>query len=92
MPQQLTMFSADRETQKRLGAYYTDELVADLLVAWAVRQPTDCVMDPGFGAGVFLWSACKRIPALRCTPSRQVSGLEIDSRAQSATAHELLKE
>ncbi|GEM_PF-4231526 len=53
MPQQLTMFSADRETQKRLGAYYTDELVADLLVAWAVRQPTDCVIDPGFGAGVF---------------------------------------
>lgn len=92
MPQQMTLFGANDECQKALGAYYTDELVADFLVAWAVRRPTDLVMDPGFGDGAFLKSACKRVLALGGTPSAQVLGLEINSRAHSATASMLFKD
>jgi adenine-specific DNA-methyltransferase len=50
-----------------LGAYYTDSQVADFLVWWALREPTDVVMDPSFGGGVFLPSAGKRIRDLRGT-------------------------
>ncbi len=46
---------------KALGAYYTDSQVADFLVWWAVRNVTDTVLDPSFGGGVFLRSACKRL-------------------------------
>ena len=31
---------------KALGAFYTDALVADFLVRWAIRSPHDRVMDP----------------------------------------------
>jgi len=88
MPQQISMFGTDND-QKKLGAYYTDQLVADFLVTWAVQKPTDCVMDPGFGDGVFLRSACKRIVTLGGTPSAQVVGLEINFRAQAPTARDL---
>jgi adenine-specific DNA-methyltransferase len=62
---------------KALGAYYTDSQIADFLVWWALRQPTDMVMDPSFGGGVFLRSAGKRIRDLRGTPSAQVFGVEL---------------
>lgn len=92
MPQQVSLFTADTESRKALGAYYTDELVADFLVAWAVRKPTDRVMDPGFGDGAFLKSACKRVLTLGGTPSEQVLGLEINSHAHAAAASALAKE
>lgn len=91
MPQQMTLFSAEHHTRKALGAYYTDELVADFLVAWAVRSSTDCVMDPGFGDGAFLKSCCERISALGGNPSRQVLGLEINWRARAEATSVLTK-
>jgi adenine-specific DNA-methyltransferase len=67
-----------QDTAKRLGAYYTATMVADFLVAWAVRSPDDVVMDPGFGDGVFLRAACTRLAALGGNPTKQVMGVEID--------------
>jgi adenine-specific DNA-methyltransferase len=65
---------------KALGAFYTDAEVANFLVWWTVRSSTDTVIDPSFGGGVFLRSACDRLVRLGGDPSRQVYGVEIDAK------------
>jgi len=40
--------------RKQRGAYYTPEEVVYSLVRWAVRQPTDRLLDPSSGDGRFL--------------------------------------
>ncbi|MBN1347753.1 MAG: N-6 DNA methylase [Phycisphaerae bacterium] len=66
------------QSAKELGAYYTDAQIADFLLWWALRRPVDRVMDPSFGGGVFLRSACKRLKGLGGDPVRQVYGVELD--------------
>jgi adenine-specific DNA methylase len=66
---------------KALGAYYTDEVIANFLVAWAVRSPHDSVLDPSFGGGVFLRAAARRIRELGGIPATQVAGVELDDAA-----------
>jgi adenine-specific DNA-methyltransferase len=53
--------SGDSENAKALGAFYTNIQVSDFLVWWAVRSARDTVMDPSFGGGVFIRSACNRL-------------------------------
>ena len=43
--------------QKALGAFYTDEPVAQHLVRWSLRNASDTVLDPSSGGGVFLYAA-----------------------------------
>ena len=43
-----------RQTAKALGAYFTPEAVADSLVRWVVRRPTDLLLDPSSGDGRFI--------------------------------------
>jgi len=50
--------------QKTLGAFYTDEPVAQHLVRWALRNPSDTVLDPSSGGGVFLYAAIGQLRAL----------------------------
>jgi adenine-specific DNA-methyltransferase len=47
--------------QKALGAFYTDEPVAQHLVRWAIREASDTVLDPSSGGGVFLSAAAARL-------------------------------
>lgn len=42
------------EERKKSGAYYTPEEVVHCLVRWAVRRPTDRLLDPSAGDGRFL--------------------------------------
>lgn len=83
---QTTSARINTEKRKALGAYYTDQFVSDFLVAWSVQRGTDVVLDPGFGGGAFLRSACNRISAMGGNPSDQVIGLEISSEAHSLIA------
>src|SRR2546421_7257362 len=69
----------DGESAKALGAFYTSIQIADFLVWWAVRSARDTVMDPSFGGGVFIRSACNRLLGLGGN-ANQVSGIELDSR------------
>ena len=39
---------------KERGAYYTPAEVVSSLVRWAVRQPTDRLLDPSCGGGRFI--------------------------------------
>src|SRR5437868_2915980 len=77
---------------KSLGAFYTDAQVAEFLVWWAIRAPTDRIMDPSFGGGVFLRSACKRLRALGGQPARQVLGVEVDPAVYKRIAEKLADE
>lgn len=63
---------------KTLGAFYTDAQIADFLAWWAIRSASETVLDPCFGGGVFLRSACKRFVVLAGQPDSQVFGVEID--------------
>lgn len=84
--------ATDAESAKALGAYYTAQEVADFLVWWAVRSPTDRVIDPSFGGGVFLRSACKRLLQLKGSPASQVYGVEIDPAVYTRIAEKLTRE
>jgi hypothetical protein len=56
--------------------------IARMLVRWAVRLPTDAVLDPGSGRGIFLFEVFRRLLALGAKPSRARSllyGVEQDS-------------
>jgi adenine-specific DNA methylase len=77
---------------KALGAFYTDAQIADFLVWWAVRSPEDRVLDPCFGGGVFLRSACKRLQELGGQAATQVRGVEIDPEVHARIADKLAGE
>jgi hypothetical protein len=77
---------------KTLGAYYTDAQVAEFLVRWAIRDPSDTVLDPSFGGGVFLRAAAKRLTTLGGHPNSQIHGIEIDKAVHSRIAAKLAEE
>jgi adenine-specific DNA-methyltransferase len=87
---QLTLAAVPGEdTAKALGAFYTDSQIAAFLVRWAVRSPRDTVLDPSFGGGVFLRSACNRLRSLGGDPLEQVFGVEVDGAVHSRTSEKL---
>jgi adenine-specific DNA methylase len=77
--------------QKARGAYYTDPVVASFLVRWAMRSPTDRVLDPCFGEGVFLSAAVDRSIALGGTAANIV-GIELHRDACALTKRRLRRE
>jgi adenine-specific DNA-methyltransferase len=73
--------------QKRLGAFYTPAEMAEKLVAWAVREPSDRVLDPSFGGLVFLEAGRARLATLGAAPAAladQLIGVDLDERALAA--------
>lgn len=68
--------------QKQFGAFYTPRTMARALVDWAVRAPTDTVLDPSFGGLVFLAAAKDRLYELGCSrPETQLFGADVDVEA-----------
>lgn len=49
----------------QLGQFYTPALIAEVLVRWAVRRPTDRVLDPACGTGIILTKAYARLRCLK---------------------------
>ncbi len=73
--------------QKELGAFYTPPAMAEVLTEWAVRSPTDRVLDPSFGGLVFLAGAHKRLRELgahEATLPDQLFGVDLDEDAHAA--------
>jgi adenine-specific DNA methylase len=73
-------------TQKSLGAYYTDRTVAGFLASWAIRLPTDAVLDPSCGDGVFLTAAAAHLSQLGASHPFSIKGVEIDKEAVRSLA------
>jgi adenine-specific DNA-methyltransferase len=72
-----------------VGAYWTPPKLASVLVDWAVRHPTDRVIDPSCGDGVFLEAAANRLAFLGShgDAGDRLVGTEIDPKsARRATA------
>jgi hypothetical protein len=66
---------------KELGAIYTPEGHARILISWAIQSSTDVVLDMGIGPGVFIYHAYKRLMNLGASKSKavnQIYGSEID--------------
>ena len=72
----------DFQTKKRLGAYYTPQALTDVLASFALRSPTDTVLEPSFGGGAFIRSAIQQFKVLGSNyPEKQISGCDIDDHA-----------
>lgn len=70
----------DLDEDKLRGGYYTSSAIASWLCAWAIRSPTDRVLEPSCGDGVFLEAAVKRYTELGARSpaiSHQLTGVEI---------------
>ncbi|AVD81212.1 hypothetical protein C4Q28_03055 [Pseudomonas sp. SWI6] len=68
--------------RKRLGAFYTPEELSQILTDWAIRSPTDLVLEPSFGGCGFLIAARRRLLALGANnPTEQIYGCDIDDGA-----------
>jgi len=78
--------------QKLRGGYYTPQPIADFLASWAIRSPTDEVLEPSCGDGNILAAAARRLlgqgtPAE--TLSQQLHGVELDPDEAAKAARRL---
>ena len=70
----------DIDEDKLRGGYYTSSAVAEWVCAWAIRSPTERVLEPSCGDGAFLEAAAKRFAELgtrSAAIARQLTGVEI---------------
>ena len=73
---------------KLRGGYYTPERIADFIVLWALRDPSDKVLEPSCGDGSFLASIRKRRSGFPYASDENVIGVELDTvEAAKAKAH-----
>ena len=79
---------ADRKAR---GAFYTPAEIADYLAQWAIRAPSDTVLEPSCGEASLLRAAWKRLEGLATASEAEVGsilGYELDpvsSRTASNT-------
>src|SRR2546422_484754 len=62
--------SAMKNPLKAQGFVRTPPFIAALLARWALRAPTEHVLDAGFGEGIFLLESAKRLLALGASVQR----------------------
>jgi tRNA1(Val) A37 N6-methylase TrmN6 len=67
------LYGAHRAKQR--GEVWTPRHIALLLCRWAIRTPTDRVLDPGSGRGIFLFEAYRRLLELGASVSKARSNL-----------------
>jgi len=68
-----------RDADRRLGAFYTPLDVARVLASWAIRSPSDVVLDPSFGGCAFFEAAIAVLRDRGCDdPARHIYGADID--------------
>lgn len=72
------------EDRKARGAFFTPPEICSFLATWAIRSPTDRVMEPSCGDAAFLRAAAARLRALGAPvantgllPFNQVHGVEL---------------
>lgn len=67
--------------RRNLGAFYTPSSVADLMCDWAIRRPSDLILEPSFGGCTFLDSSIRRIKQLGQKVAFSLYGCDIDPKA-----------
>lgn len=66
--------------QKLRGGYYTPSSIARFLTDWAIRRPTDQVLEPSSGDGAFLGPAIERLRELGAS-HLDLMAVELDADA-----------
>jgi adenine-specific DNA-methyltransferase len=67
--------------QKLRGGYYTPAPIADFLAQWAIRSPTDTILEPSCGDGVLLEASAVtllKLGADKAQISSLLYGIELD--------------
>jgi len=70
--------------QKQHGQTYTPASVSSLLVDWAVREPSDEVLEPSVGEGRFVFDTYERLRELGASADaarEQIYGADVDAEA-----------
>lgn len=71
--------SRPREERRQIGAFYTPAVLSQMLADWAIRLPTDTVLEPSFGGCGFLASARTRLNDVGATtPEALIFGCDTD--------------
>jgi adenine-specific DNA-methyltransferase len=77
-------------TRKARGAFFTPPEIANYMVRWAIRKPTDTVLEPSCGEAVFLLSAVDRLRKLGEEPTAsQLHGVDIHADSITTAAAQL---
>src|SRR6266849_2293028 len=79
------------ELRKARGAFFTPRELTRFVADWAVRAPSDCVLEPSCGEAAFLLSVGDRLVHLgqREPSTDQLQGVEIHAKS-AANAEALL--
>ena len=76
---------------KLRGGYYTPEKISEFITEWAIRSPSDTVLEPSCGDGSFLSAITNRLESLGATSEQikqGVIGVELDKiEAQKSTQY-----
>lgn len=70
--------------QKLRGGYYTPPAIADFLASWAVRSPSDHILEPSCGDGEIACAAARRLRALRRNSAQSCTIAAIELEATEA--------
>lgn len=73
---------ASLSDRRRIGSYYTPKNVAEILSEWAIKTPTDLILEPSFGGCELLETSTHRLRNLGCAdPNAQIFGCDLDPHA-----------
>ena len=82
------------DLRKARGAFFTPPEIAHYLARWAVRSPSDRVLEPSCGEASFLLAAADRLEDVGANPlfwNEQLHGVEI-FEASARNAESLLRD
>ncbi len=74
---------------KLRGGYYTPDKISEFISEWAIRTPSDSVLEPSCGDGSFLSAITKRFSEFGVTAEqirKNVIGVELDSAEAKISA------
>lgn len=74
---------------KLRGGYYTPDKISEFISEWAIRTPSDSVLEPSCGDGSFLSAITKRFSEFGATAEQirnNVIGVELDSTEAEKSA------
>ena len=66
---------------KSRGAFFTPAAIAGHLAEWAIREPSDRILEPSCGEAVFLSAAAERLNAINC------EGVDWDAQLHGVDLH-----
>jgi adenine-specific DNA-methyltransferase len=84
-----------RWQRKSLGAFYSPLSLVEPMVAWAIREADQSLLDPSCGDGVFLLAAARRLLGLGASPDWAASllhAVDLNPEAARVTRERLASE